>query len=126
MTKKLASSGMSSRRSRSGGTREVAVLRSGELAREASRRHGRTVELDECLPAPTAAMADRAGDELLSGSGLALDQDRRVGGCDDCHEMQHPLDGQASSDDAAFGCLAGEVLCLLIHVGPRGGGTPLI
>ena len=50
------------------------------------------------LAAP-AQVVDRAGDQLLAGAGLALDQHRRVGRRDDLDLLQHLPERRALADD---------------------------
>ena len=49
------------------------ALVSEQLRLDQLRRHGRAVDGDERALAPGAALVDRAGDQLLSGSGLPED-----------------------------------------------------
>ena len=49
-----------------------------ELALDQGVRNGRAVDLDEGPPEAGAFLMDRPGDQLLAGSRLPVDQDRRV------------------------------------------------
>ena len=56
-----------------GSAGERSALVSEQLRLDQLRRHGRAVDGDERALAPGAALVDRAGDQLLSGSGLPED-----------------------------------------------------
>ena len=70
-----------------------------QLALEQARGNRRAVQLDEGARATAAQVVDRAGDQLLAGPRLALNQDRRVGRRDDLDLLERLLERRALADD---------------------------
>ena len=82
----------------------------GRRARSRARFSGRAPQLTGMkawpLPAARSCRGAFAGDQLLAGAGLSLDEHRRVGGGDRPHLLEHRLQRGAPTDhlvDAAIG-----------------------
>src|SRR6185295_5595746 len=82
------------------GARERAPLVSEQLALEEPGRDGGAVERDERTAPPPAQPVNQAGDQLLAGSGLAPDEDRRIGRRHRLDQAKHALERRAPADDA--------------------------
>src|SRR5439155_504046 len=70
------------------GTGERALLVSEELALEHALGEGLAVHRDEGMPDTVAPVVEEAGDELLAGAALALDEDRRAARRHAPHEVE--------------------------------------
>jgi hypothetical protein len=73
-----------------------------ELALEERVRDGRAVDGDERAFAALALVVDGARDELLTGSGFAVDEHRRVAVADAIDEIGDLAHGGAAADDQAL------------------------
>src|SRR5438874_13834417 len=82
------------------GARERAPLVSEQLALQEPGGDGGAVELDERTAPPPAQPVNQAGDQLLAGSGLAPDEDRRIGRRHRLDQAKHALERRAPADDA--------------------------
>ena len=89
---------------------EGALLMPEQLALDQTGGDGGAVELDEGLVIPTAQAVDRAGDELLPGAGLALNQHGGVRRRYLLHQPHHPLQRRAVPDDLAPASFAVDLL----------------
>src|SRR5690606_22560659 len=93
---------------------ERAALVSEELALDQGLGKSRAIDRDEGSPTARAVVVDRGGDELLSGAGLALDEDRHRRRRGFLDEVEHAADRGGVADDAAvLRELAQEVAILL-------------
>src|SRR5205085_1174794 len=70
-----------------------------QLAFEQARRNRGAVQLDECPFLAPAAVVDRAGNKLLSGTGFAEQQDCRVVRRDRLDQLQNVPECRARSYD---------------------------
>src|SRR5215813_10165840 len=78
---------------------EGAAFVAEQLALEQGRRNGGAVELHERPSAPTAGVVNRAGNQLLSCSGLSEDEDGRVSRRHDLDQLQYVAKTRATPDD---------------------------
>src|SRR5207245_2919060 len=81
------------------GAGEGAYLMAEQLAFEQPCRDRRTVNLDEGPLATLTQIVDRASDEFLAGTSLALNQHGGVGRRDSFHLLQNTLQRCALPDD---------------------------
>src|SRR6185295_5243156 len=82
------------------GARERAPLVAEQLALEEPGGDGGAVELDERTAPPRAQPVNQAGDQLLAGSRLAPDEDRRIGRRHRLDHAEDALERCAPADDA--------------------------
>src|SRR5256885_6101028 len=81
---------------------ERALLVAEQLRLEQRLGQRGAVDRDERAAAPRRARVDRAGDELLAGAALALDEHRRGAAGDLLEERHHPAERGARADDRAL------------------------
>jgi hypothetical protein len=81
------------------GARKRPPLVTEELALEQSRRNGRAVDLDERPIATVTPIVDGTGHQLLSGPGLAEDEDGRIRRSHDLDVPQDTTQRRALADD---------------------------
>ena len=91
-------------------SRERAFLVAEHFAFEQARRDGRAVQLDERRLAAAAELMHGARDQFLASSGLALYQDRGIGGRGGLHLFQHVPQRGAAPDDFVEAVLAADFL----------------
>src|SRR5256886_13194337 len=80
---------------------ERALLVAEQLRLEQRLGERGAVDRDERAAAPRRARVDGAGDELLAGAALALDEHRGGAARDLLEERHHPAEGGARADDRA-------------------------
>src|SRR2546425_1718063 len=81
---------------------ERALLVAEQLRLEQRLGQRGAVDRDERAAAPRRARVDRAGDELLAGAALALDEHRRGAAGDLLEERHHAAERGARADDRAL------------------------
>src|SRR5712664_355101 len=79
--------------------RKGALLVPEHLAFEQSGGDRGAVQLDERALAASAQIVDSARDQFLPGSGLAIDQDRRIGWRYGLDLLQHAPQGGTAADN---------------------------
>ena len=72
-------------------TRKCAAFVAEHLALDQVARDGSAIDAHERLVPPRTSVVDRAGDELLSGSRLAADENSRVRGRDARDHLPHAV-----------------------------------
>ena len=80
-------------------SRKGSLLVPEELAFQEAGRNGGAVQLHKRARPPAAQVMDRAGDQLFACAGLSLNQDGRVGWCDDLDLVEHLPERGALADD---------------------------
>src|SRR5690606_32834884 len=103
-----------------GGAGEGALLVAEELALDESARHGGTIDLDERAIGSVAGAVNGAGDELLAGARLAVDQDGGVGPGDLGDLLAHAPDRVAAADEAVLGIGFALLLADVLALGRKG------
>ena len=78
---------------------ECALLVPEQFALQQSGGDGRTVDLDEGAITASAEAVNGARQQFLAGSGLALDEYGRVGGCDGLNLLEHLAQTAAFAHD---------------------------
>src|SRR5262249_7514846 len=81
------------------GARERALLVAKKLTLEEAGRNRRAIELDEGARLPRAQIVDGSCDQLLTGAGFSVNQNRRIGGSYRLDMLQHPPERFAPAHD---------------------------
>src|SRR5271155_1314871 len=100
-----------------------------QLAFEKIEGNGRAVQFDEGTTTALAGVVDGVGDELLTGAGLSLNEDGRIGGSNLLHLSEDRLQRSAATDDpleGSFDLIRHRVrdCCMISHRNLSGVKTP--
>src|SRR6266446_7750525 len=81
------------------GAGERAFLMAKQLAFEKAERNGCAIHLYKCVALARTQVVNCTGDNLLAGTRLALDEDRRVGRCNDSNAFEDSFQPRTISND---------------------------